>query len=316
MSVVTPGVRWNTRRRAFRTRLLGVVRVVVARLPMPVGNFIADRAGDLAYRVAVKSRLAAISNLRHVIGNDKTRLKKAVHVVFHNAMRNYYDLSRAPNLSDGDIDRMVDFDEDGWRVVKSLHEQGRGVILASAHFGGFDMMTQVMHRRGLPLTVLVAHLEQAWLSDFIIDLRASRDLNLLPLSNEEDGGQNLAALKRSIELLRKGELLGVVADRNMEHRGVTIRFFGYNTVVAAGVAKLAIRTGSVVVPTFCKRMPGNHYKLTIEEPIEVERSGSNDADIQALLTRLFARFERQIRRSPEQWVVLQPVWPDRVTSDE
>jgi KDO2-lipid IV(A) lauroyltransferase len=225
-------------------------------------------------------------------------------------MRNYYDLCRAPNLNEAEIDPQVDFDERGWQQIVDLHRRGQGVILVGAHFGGFDMMTHVLSRRGVPISFLVAQIKPAWLSDFITSLRAARGLNLVMVDTEEEGGGlNLGALKRSIGLLRSGEVLGVLADRNTEQHGVTIRFFGYQTLVASGVAKMALRTRSTVVPGFCYRMPGNRYKMVFDEPIEPEGSGSSETDIKALLTRVFACLEKHISRNTEQWLLLQPVWP-------
>gem|GEM_PF-1304934 len=297
------------RPRHTRTRLMGVLRVFVGRIPPFVGNFVADRFGDVVYRFAGKSRRAAISNMSHVMGNaSKSDLKNAVHWVFRNVMRNYYDLCRAPDMKDAEIDRTVDFDEVGWERLMAHHNAGRGVVLVTAHFGAFDMITQVISRRGVPVTFLVAQVKPAWLSDFITDLRGARGMGLLLVDQEEGGGLNLGALKRSIELLRKGEVLGVVGDRNTEARGIRLPFFGHDTLVAPGVAKIALRTRSVVVPGFCHRMKGNRYKVEFEAPIEPAGSASNEEDVKALLRRIFGCFEAHIGRNPDQWVLLQPVW--------
>ena len=296
--------------------MMGVLRVFIARVPRPIGNWVADRIGDVVYHVAVRSRRASASNLRHVMPHaSKREVMRAVHGVFHNVMRNYFDLCRAPDMSDEEIDERTTFDEEGWRRVVEAHRQGRGIILVSAHFGSFDMTTQVISRRGLPLNVLIAQVKPAWLSDFISELRGARGLNLLQVQAEAEEGNslNLGALKRSMEILRKGGVLGVLADRNMEQKGAVIRFFGYPTVVASGVAKMALRTRSVVFVGLCERLPKGRYSVTFSDIIEPQGSASNDQDVAALLTEIFSNFEPYIRRKPEQWVLLQPVWPVRET---
>lgn len=300
----------TSRPRGVRTRLLRVVRVLVAKIPPPLGHLTAATAGELIYRFAGKSRQAAISNIGHVMGRAPRRaLKKAVRHVFHNVMRNYYELCRAPDMTDADIDRMIDFDAEGWQRIVDIHNQGRGVLMVSAHYGSFDMVTQVLARHGLPVTVLVSQIKPAWLSDFVTDLRADRGLELLLVDEEEGSGVNLLALKQGINILRKGGLLGVVADRNLEQRGAKIKFFGYDTMVAAGVAKLALRTRSPIVIGMARRLDNYRFSLTWDEPIEPEGSASSEEDVRALLTKVFARFEYHIAQNPEQWVLLQPVWP-------
>jgi KDO2-lipid IV(A) lauroyltransferase len=297
-------------RRALKTRLMKGARIFIARIPPALGHLIAAVLGELVYRVARKSRRAAISNIGHAMGPVPRReLKKAVRHVFHNVMRNYYELCREPDMSDADIDHMIDFDQAGWQRIMEIHEQGRGVIMVSAHFGSFDMVTQVLARHGLPVTVLVAQIKPAWLSDFISDLRADRGLSLLMVDAEEGSGVNLSALKESIKLLRDGGAMGVLADRNMEQRGIKIKFFGHDTVVAAGVAKMALRTKSSVVVGIARRLNNYRFTLTFEEPIEPEGSASNEEDLRALLTKIFTKLEYHIAQNPEQWVLLQPVWP-------
>ena len=289
--------------------MMGVLRVFAARVPPTIGNPLADRIGDVVYRYAAKSRRYATANVRHVLGPGASRqeVRRVVHGIFHNVMRNYYDLCRAPDMRDQEIDRVVDFDEEGWQRVLALHEQKRGVILVTAHFGSFDMMTHVLTRRGLPLSALVARVRPAWLSDFVTIQRAARGINILMVGEEEAGGLNLSALKRCVQILRAGGTVGMIADRNLEAVGVPIRFFGKETLVAAGVAKMAIRTRSVIIPTFCYRLPGNRYSLIFEDSLEPPTTGS-DEDVKGLLTTIFARMEYHIRRKPDQWVLLQPVW--------
>ena len=51
-----------------------------------------------------------IDNMRHVLGPNVPRetLKRNVRGVFRNLMRNYYDLFRAPDMSNAEIDRLVE----------------------------------------------------------------------------------------------------------------------------------------------------------------------------------------------------------------
>lgn len=312
MSMPHSDIEQDARPRRFRTRMLGVLRVFIAAMPPPLGHWVADRSGDFIMRFAGKSRRAAISNMRHVLGPvPPAKLKKNVRGVFHNTMRSYYDLCRAPDLTDEQIDAMVDFDDVGWRRVREIHDQGRGILLVSGHFGAFDEITQVLGRHGLPVTVLIAQIKPAWLSDFITGLRMDRGLSMVMVSEEEEGsGVNLAALKESIRILKKGEILGVVADRNLEQRGVAIPFFGHEAVMAAGVAKMALRTKSVIVTSFCTRLPGNRYSVVFDEPIEPVGSASNEEDIRNVLIKIFSRFEYHISRHPDQWILLQRVWKD------
>jgi KDO2-lipid IV(A) lauroyltransferase len=301
--------------------MMKVGRIFIARIPPRLGHLVAALLGELIYRFASKSRRAVISNIGHALGHiqgrtSKRQLKKAVRHVFHNVMRNYYELCRAPDMTDEDIDLLIDFDAAGWQRIVDIHAQGRGVLMVSAHFGSFDMVTQVLARHGLPATALVAQIKPAWLSDFITDLRADRGLDLIMVDDVEGSGVNLGALKQSMNLLKKGGLLGVVADRNLEQRGVKIKFFGHDTIVAAGAAKMAMRTHSPIIIGMARRLDNFRFSLTWDEPIEPEGSASNPEDVQVLLQKVFHRLESHISQNPEQWVLLSPVWPDEEMRNE
>lgn len=312
MSVPNESTGPAARSQHFRTRMLGVLRVVIVSLPTPIGYWLCDRAGDLLMRFAAKSRQAAIINMTHALGPaSRDELRRTVRGVFHNLMRSYFDLAVAPSLSDKKIDSLIDFDEVGWKRVTELYNQGRSIILVSGHYGAFDEITQVISRRGLPVTVLVATVKPAWLSDFIMQLRQARGLPFLLVNDEEGSGVNLTALKQSLKILRSNQLLGVVADRNTEARGVSIQFLGGEAVVASGVAKMALRTKAAVVTSFCTRLPNHRYQVVFDPPIEPQGSASNEADLRRLLTQIFSRYEHYIRRHPDQWVLLQPVWKER-----
>ena len=310
MLTPAPNTPEEARPPGFKTRSMGVLRFIIARIPTRLGNYLADRAGFIVYSFAFKSRHHAISNMAHVLGpgTPRRRHKAVVRGVFRNVMRNYFDLFRAPDMRDEEIDRLVDFDEEGWKRVVAFQESGRAVVLVTAHFGSFDMMTHVISRRAPGLVTLIARVKPAWLSDFIIQLRGARGLKMSLVDEDEGSGTNLGALKNSMTILRHGGLLGVMADRNMESKGVTIKFFGYDTVVAPGVAKIALRTKAAVVPTLCYRLPGDRYSLRFEQPIEPKGSASNPDDIKALLSTIFACLEEHFGRNPEQWVLLQSVW--------
>jgi KDO2-lipid IV(A) lauroyltransferase len=292
--------------------MMKVARIFIARIPPRMGHALSAFIGEIIYRFAGKSRRAAISNIGHVLAPiPRRKLKKAVRHVFHNVMRSYYELSRGPSLSEAELDRLVDFDHEGWQRMLDLHNQGRGVIIASAHFGSFDIISQVLARHGLPITVLVARVTPQWLSDYVTDLRAARGVKFILVEEEGAGGLNLGALKESIGLLRSGGVLAVMVDRNMEQRGVTIPFFGYDTVVAPGVAKMALRTNTPVVVAIARRLDNYRFSVTFDPPIEPDGSASNPDDIRQFLVKIFARLQGHIEVNPEQWVLLQHVWPPK-----
>lgn len=279
---------------------------IIARLPVRVGNWIADRCGDVTYLVARRSVCAARSNMRHVLGPDAPEgmVRQAAQRVCRNAARNYYDLLRVGHLTDDDLDRIVDFDAESLEMVKALAAKGTGILLVTPHWGAFDLVTQILMRRGLSIMFLVARFRPVAIAEYLTHLRAQRGSQMVFI---DDG---LATLKRAMLTLREGHLVGLMPDRNMERTGVMIPFFGDDTVVATGLAKMVLRSKSPVVPGFCYRARRNRYAVFFAPPIYPPSEGDEIDKVKTITRAVFAEFERQIARYPEQWTLLQPVWPD------
>ena len=287
-------------------RLLIVVQWIVERLPVAAGNWIADRLGEFAWLVGSRSRCAARSNMRHVLGPaaSERAVRRATRAVFRNAARNYYDLFRVGGMSDSALDKAVDFDQESLAMVHKLAEGGKGILLVSAHWGAFDMVTQVLARRGLSILFLVAHFRPEAVAEFMTNLRAQRGSEMVRID------EGLATLKKSMQALKEGRLVGLLPDRNMDRSGVVIPFFGDDTVVATGLAKMALRARVPVVPGFCYRTGRNRYAVFFTPPIYPPTEGDDTERVTTLTRAVFAVIEKQIARYPEQWTLLQPVWPD------
>ena len=293
-------------------RLLRVLQWIIERLPVSVGNWIADRLGDLVGLVARRSRCAARSNMRHVLGPEASEreVRRATRHVFRNVLRNYYDLLRVGRIGDSDLDRIVDFDRESLAMVQQLAAQGKGVLLVTPHWGAFDMVTQVLARQGLPILLLVAHFRPAVVAEFVNQIRGQRGTEIVWID------EGLATLKKAMQALRAGRLVGLLPDRNMDRSGIVIPFFGDDTVVATGLAKMALRGHTAVVPGFCYRRAHNRYRIFFLPPIYPPREGDETDRVTRLTRDVFTVFEQQLARHPEQWTLLQPVWPDAPCSPD
>ena len=143
-------------------------------------------------------------------------------------------------------------------------------------------------------------LEPEELFEWFLDLRRSLGLHIIPL---EDG----AALEIGAAILN-GEIMCLLADRDVVGGGVEVDFFGERTRVPFGPALLALRTGAPILPT-AVYFVGDHCHGDVGEPVEVESTGDTRADVARITQDLVHRMEAQIRKAPEQWHLLQPNWP-------
>jgi KDO2-lipid IV(A) lauroyltransferase len=279
-------------------RVLGSLAPLV---PPRVGYRLADAIGLVAFHLYSGSATALEDNLSHVLKNqgDETTVRTTARQVFSNLSKNYFDLFRSHALSDEEISASVNIV--GLEQLQQLLAQGKGLILTTGHFGPFDALGQIAPILNLKITVPAEHLQPEKLYEYVCRLRARNWITLMPV----DGP--LLGLFRA---LRRGEIVALAADRDITHSGIVVDFFGAPARLPDGHVQLALRTGAPVVTCFGLRQADNSSSLYIESPLELEETGDFEQDVRANLGKVVARMEDWIRRYPEQWLMLHPVWRD------
>jgi KDO2-lipid IV(A) lauroyltransferase len=190
---------------------------------------------------------------------------------------------------------------DGWDQVLDARREGRGVILALPHMGGWEWAGFWMAEdQQVPTSVVVERLEPPELFDWFRDLRQSLGMNVIPLG--PGAGTDV------VRALRANHAVCLLCDRDLDGGGVEVEFFGERTTLPAGPATLALRTGAPLFPVACY-YDGRHHHTEVLGPVPVERTGRLRDDVARVTQELALRLEDLIRVAPHQWHLLQPNWP-------
>jgi KDO2-lipid IV(A) lauroyltransferase len=178
---------------------------------------------------------------------------------------------------------------------------GRGVIMAMPHLGAWDWGGAWLSASGFPLTVVAELLEPPELFDWFAAWRRRVGMTVVPLDRSA-GSVTLATLRR-------GEIVGLLCDRDLTGDGVEVDFFGERTHLPAGPATLALRTGAPLLPC-CVLFEGDHHRGIVQPPLDTSRRGGHLRDeVRRVTQDLADALAALIRRAPEQWHVFQPNWP-------
>ncbi len=229
------------------------------------------------------------------------RLRNAVQESFDSYARYWIESLRLPNLPARTVIAGLEVDGYDTLVVPAL-EQGKGVILALPHLGGWEWAGRWLAERGHRTTVVVEKVEPPELFDWFRDLRSKLGMTVVPLG--PDAG------KAILRALGDNEIVCLLSDRDISGGGVEVEFFGERTTLPGGPATLAVRTGAPLLPCavyFTRRYNG-HFGL-VRPPIPVERRGKLREDVARITQYLADELEYLIRRAPEQWHLFQPNWP-------
>ncbi len=269
-------------------------------LPPRLGYPLARRAGTLLYHVSPRLRRALADNMRHVLGPgaSEEQVRAATRTLCGNIAKGHYELFRVSRLTPEEIRHMVRIE--GIEHFHAAKQPGKGVIVVSAHLGNVDIVIQAPLAYGISIMGPTMHVQPERLFRYILKLRQSHGLRLIPI----DG-----PLLPVVRALKKGELVGLPMDRVIAESTRVVEFFGAPTRLPDGPVRLALRTGAVLLPAFARRLADDRFLIQVEPPLEMEKTGDQEADIAAGMEQVVRIMERYIARSPDQWLIAAPLWP-------
>ncbi|MCU1393722.1 MAG: putative acyltransferase [Ilumatobacteraceae bacterium] len=270
-------------------------------LPGPFAGAAAQMMG-LTFSAGMRDKREMVE--RHLQRVDPSlrglALRQAVQRAFDSYARYYVESFRLPNLSSRAVN--AGFTVEGYDKIPAALELGKGVILALPHLGGWEWAGRWLIERGYKMTVVVEPIEPPELFEWFAELRQKLGMTVVPL------GPTVA--NTVLKALRENQVVCLLCDRDLDHNGIPVQFFGEQTTLPAGPATLGLRTGAAVFPVgvyFTDRYNGHH--AVVRPALPAERRGGLREDVARLTQILAGELEYLIRRAPEQWHLFQPNWP-------
>jgi len=207
------------------------------------------------------------------------------------------------------LDQLFDFDPNnrgagrveivGEELFIRLAGEHKPHILFTGHLGNFELLPIAAAVHGLQVTALFRPPNNPYIADYILSTRRTTMGGLM----ETRAG---AAFKLA-GILETGGNVGALVDQKFIG-GLDTTFFGRTCETNPIVPMLARRFGCAVHPARCVRLPGNRYRLEIQEAIELTRDADGDIDIQASTQLLNDVVEGWVRGDPGQWMWFHRRW--------
>jgi lauroyl/myristoyl acyltransferase len=181
------------------------------------------------------------------------------------------------------------------RVAAAIAE-GKGLILTTAHIGGWQIAGLVLSERHHCDLMVVMRPERDPRAQALQDSIRDR----IGIKVAHIGTDPLDALPLLAHLQHKGAV-AVQMDRLPEGmRGRMASLFGRPWAVPEGPLRLAALSGAPILPVFSRRLGFMRYEVHIAEPIHLPRRPSS-ADLDGAARAITGEMEKFVRAHPTQW---------------
>ncbi len=271
-------------------------------LPLPASNRLARASARLLDVAAPKLRRVGLKNLSFAFPElDEPGRNRIIDGVFHSIARLLVALARFPLLDASNISEWISYE--GLENYRSAKEKGRGVLIATAHLGNWELSAFAHAIMAEPMHVMVRPLDNP-LIDRLVESRRTLSGNHLIFKKD--------AARAVIKALRNNDAVGILIDQNTgATEGVFVNFFGKLACAGSAFVKLAYHSKAPVIPGFAIwDETAGRYVLRFYQ--EVEMSGDITTDTQ----RIHSVLEQIIREYPDQWMWIHRRWKTRPAGDE
>jgi KDO2-lipid IV(A) lauroyltransferase len=299
-----------------RGRLLVLGASILERLPEGPLFAAADALGELWYRTAPRRAAQARANLGRVCealaatgrgtpaarraAADPDALERLVRAAFRHAARYYVEVARTGAY---DIETALSrIDVETPDEVHAALSSGRPIMLVGMHFGAIELpVVEVSHLVGHRVTAPMEAVVDPVLQRWFLETRGRVGVTIVPL---------IDARRTLLRALRRGESVGMVADRDILGNGLLVPFFGHPAPIPAGPALIAVEAGVPLYVGAARRTRDRRYRgrlILVPAP----EGGTRRQRVTALTAAMAQGFESLLADAPEQWWgAFHPVWPD------
>jgi KDO2-lipid IV(A) lauroyltransferase len=272
-------------------------------LPLRLALFTGSILGGLGYYFSGRLRHTGQRNLELAFPeSDVRRRKDLLRGCFQNLGRLLGVFSHFGKESPNALQAMIECE--GLEHLSAAEQSGRSVILFTGHVGAWELSSFGLSLVGHPLSFLVRRIDNPKIEALVERSRTRRGNRTI---------DKRSAARAMLQLMQAGGTLGILVDLNtLDREGLFVNFFGVPASTTFVLAKLALRTGALVLPVFAPwDKQRGRFLLKIEQPLSYEASGDESEDVRRLTQLFTGVVEKYVQLYPDQWLWIHRRWKTR-----
>ncbi len=280
---------------------LWTVILIMSFIPLRIGQLLGRSVGRIFALIPMSRTKVSLENIRHAFGDQMgeggmRKLNQRVAVHFGQML---FEIPHILRLSKANLNKYVVFE--GHKNLLAAMEKGKGVFVLTGHFGNWELMSAAISLSFAPGGAVVARPMDFEAVDRVIRaLRSRFGTEVIPKQR---------AIRRIIKAVQENRTVGILLDQNVDwYEGVFVRFLNRPACSNKGLALMALRTGTPVIPAFSIRQRDGSYRIVFEKEVSLKKTGDKTKDIEENTALFTSIIERYIRTYPDHWFWFHRRW--------
>lgn len=270
--------------------------------PAWLRRLVAHFLGSVAVLAVPRWRMQmAEANIRECLGVGEERARQIAADSLHRFGRMVVEVMRFPLLNKNNIHEFVQVE--GLEYLEAAYAQGKGVIMATGHYGNWELLGATVALHGYPMLSITRRQNNSHMDKLINEFRQMVGQQV----TYNRGGHGLLAISR---ILKEKQLLGVLYDQDTNDDGVEIDLFGKRSIIPLGAAALSRMYGSPILPIFLHNNEDGTCTAKIYPPLYTTKTKDKQQDFYQVTRNLVTILEHEIIAHPEMWFWVHDRWKD------
>ncbi len=262
-------------------------------LPLPAARSLGRALGRLGTKLIKRRYQVARENLRQAFPQKDAAWVEAT------ARAHFEHLGmvalEVPKLMRWPIERVLAHTRHyGLEQAREVYRRGRGVIGLTGHIGNWEWCAAVAALEDAKVHVVARPLDNPSADRLVNGWRTRGGARIIGKSG---------TARTLLRCLRGGGVVGILLDQNVDwYDGEWVDFFGRPACTNKGLALLALKTRSPVLPFHCWRGDDGKFEFHYGQEIPLAVSGDKSKDVWQNTQNFTRALEMIIRQRPVQWL--------------
>ncbi len=270
------------------------ILALLSHLPAPLLCTASALLGDLWFFLVRVRRDVALDNLTaSAVDPGEAGRRDLVRRCCRGLALNVLELPRLVSLDDERFFGLVQVE--GAHHLREAAAAGRGVVVASAHLGNWELLSSVSRRLGFDTAMMTRPLSSRSSHGWVNRQRTRSGTQVLV-----EGPEQLSAM---LGALRRGQVLGITVDQRPRGRALRSPFLGRSALHSRTAACIALRARAPLVVVTIHRVRGLRHRVQIAPAVWPARDARPiPAQVDELTRQVITSVETAIARHPDQWL--------------